>query len=85
MVKGHLHIKPNGKNYYAVISTPDENGKRKQKWINTQVPVKGSNKRKAEAKLVEILAQYNEGGINVFKDADFAEFMEQWLEFAKPL
>ena len=83
MIKRHLQIKPNGKNYYAVISAPDEFGKRKQKWVNTHVPVKGSNKRKAENKLSEILAEYNEGGTSVFKDADFAEFMVQWLEIAK--
>jgi integrase len=84
MIKGHLQIKPNGKNYYAVISAPDENGKRKQKWINTQIPVKGNNKRKAEVKLTEILAEQSENGTHIFKNADFVDFMEQWLEILKP-
>ena len=84
MIKGHLQVKPNGKNYYAVISAPDEDGKRKQKWINTQIPVKGNNKRKAEAKLAEILTEQSESGTHIFKDSDFVSFIEQWLEILKP-
>ena len=84
MIKGHLQVKKNGKNYYAVISAPDENGKRKQKWINTQIPVKGSNKRKAEVKLDAIIAEFKEGGTDVFNDMDFVVFAELWLEKLKP-
>ena len=83
MIKGSLHTKSGGKNYYAVISGYDGNGKRQQKWINTDVSVKGNNKRKAEARLAEILAEYGEGGITVAKDVYFADFMVQWLETLK--
>ena len=44
-MSGSLQIK-NGK-YYAVISYKNEQGKRKQKWVNTNLEAKG-NKRKAE-------------------------------------
>jgi len=84
MIKVHLQEKGNGKNCYAVIGTIDENGKWKQKWINTGVPTKGNNKRKAELKLKEILTEYEQdGGISISKDADFSDFIEQWLETMK--
>ena len=51
MVAGHLQEK-NGI-YYMVLSYPSANGKRKNKWISTKLPVKG-NKKKAEKMLSEI-------------------------------
>ena len=42
--------------YYIVLNTY-ENGKRKQKWINTELPVKG-NKTKAQKLLRETLENY---------------------------
>jgi len=80
---GSIQTKTGGKNYYAVISYYDEDGKRKQQWMNTDVPVKGNNKRKASAKLQEILAEYGEGGINPTKDVFFADYMAQHLETLK--
>ena len=49
---GSLQVK-NDKFYMVLNST--ENGKRKQKWISTGLPVKG-NKRKAEQMLREKLS-----------------------------
>ena len=51
MVAGHLQEK-NGI-YYMVLSYPSANGKRKNKWISTKLPVKG-NKKKAEKMLSEM-------------------------------
>ncbi len=51
---GSLQIKNN--TYYMVLNEV-KNGQRKQKWISTQLPVKG-NKRKAEALLEETLFSY---------------------------
>jgi len=48
----------NGK-FYMVLNT-QENGKRKQKWIATGLPVKG-NKRRAEQLLRETLQAYENG------------------------
>lgn len=80
MVAGHLSEK-NG-NYYAVLSYTDAFGKRKTKWVNTGLPVRG-NKKKAEAFLTEERKKFQTaepvtGGVL------FADYIEQWLEVAKP-
>lgn len=58
-MKGFVQEK-SGK-YYLVLDLYDERGRRKPKWISTGLPVRG-NKRKAEAKLDEVLARYEETG-----------------------
>jgi len=80
---GFLNTKDGRKNYYAILNVYDDNGKRKPKWIDTGVPVKGNNKKKAEAKLKEILVNFQEGGIDINKDTGFLDFMELWLETLK--
>lgn len=80
MVAGHLSEK-NG-NYYAVLSYTDAFGKRRTKWVNTGLPVRG-NKKKAEAFLMEERKKFQTaepvtGGVL------FADYIEQWLEGAKP-
>lgn len=47
---GSLQIK--GDKYYAVLNFRDSTGKRVQKWLSLNLPVKG-NKRRAEAALNE--------------------------------
>jgi len=43
-------------NYYILIRyVDDSSGKDRQKWLTTDIPTKGNNKRKAEAKRVEVL------------------------------
>ncbi|MBE6943762.1 MAG: site-specific integrase [Ruminococcaceae bacterium] len=73
---GSLTIK-NGK-YYAVLNVY-ENGKRKKKWISTDLPEKG-NKRKAEQILREKLAEYErmEGIVN--NDILFCDYVRVWLD-----
>lgn len=80
MVAGHLSEK-NG-NYYAVLSYTDAFGKRRTKWVNTGLQVRG-NKKKAEAFLMEERKKFQTaepitGGVL------FADYIEQWLEVAKP-
>jgi integrase len=77
---GSIQIKRGRANYYAVLNTYDSSGRRKPKWIDTTVPVKGNNKRKAEARLKELLVKYSEEDINLCEDTYFTEFMYQWLE-----
>ena len=67
---GSLQIK-NGK-YYAVINTY-QNGKRKQKWINTQLEEKG-NKRKAEQILHRTLLQFSDFS-EVKSDVLFSDYL----------
>ena len=80
---GSIQVKNNRKNYYAVLNVYDEEGKRKLKWVDTRVPKAGNNKRLANKRLVEILAEYDRDGVDATKDMHFAEFMEQWLETLK--
>ena len=80
MVAGHLSEK-NG-NYYAVLSYTDAFGKRRTKWVNTGLPVRG-NKKKAEAFLMEERKKFQTAE-PVTDGVLFADYIEQWLEVAKP-
>ncbi len=73
---GSLTVK-NGK-YYAVLNVY-ENGKRKKKWISTDLPEKG-NKRKAEQFLREKLAEYERMEGIVHSDILFSDYVRLWLE-----
>lgn len=73
---GSLTVK-NGK-YYAVLNVY-ENGKRKKKWISTNLPEKG-NKRKAEQFLREKLAEYERMEGVVHSDVRFSDYIRIWLE-----
>lgn len=73
---GSLTVK-NGK-YYAVLNVY-ENGKRKKKWISTDLPEKG-NKRKAEQFLREKLAEYERMEGVVHSDVLFSDYVRIWLE-----
>ncbi len=73
---GSLTVK-NGK-YYAVLNVY-ENGKRKKKWIGTDLPEKG-NKRKAEQFLREKLAEYERMEGIVHSDILFSDYVRLWLE-----
>lgn len=73
---GSLTVK-NGK-YYAVLNVY-ENGKRKKKWISTDLPEKG-NKRKAEQFLREKLAEYERMEGIVRSDVRFSDYIRIWLE-----
>lgn len=73
---GSLTVK-NGK-YYAVLNTY-ENGKRKKKWISTNLSEKG-NKRKADQFLREKLAEYERMEGIVHNDVRFSDYVRIWLE-----
>ena len=80
MVAGHLSEK-NG-NFYAVLSYTDVLGKRRTKWVNTGLPVRG-NKKKAEAFLMEERKKF-QSDEPVTEGVLFADYIEQWLDVAKP-
>ena len=73
---GSLTVK-NGK-FYAVLNVY-EDGKRKKKWINTELPEKG-NKRRAEQFLREKLAEYERMEGIVKSDVLFSDYVRIWLE-----
>ena len=78
---GSLQVK-NDK-FYAVLNFKDANGKRVQKWISLNLPVKG-NKRNAEAKLRELLAQYE--GLDSIEPINtlLAQHIAKWIEYDRP-
>lgn len=82
MVAGHLTLK-NGR-YYAVLNYRNAGWQRKTKWISLGLPEKG-NKRKAEAELARIRAEFEppkEVG-DLSSDMLFADYLLEWLEIAK--
>lgn len=82
MVAGHLAVK-SGK-YYAILNYKNAKGERKTKWISLGLPEKG-NKRKAEAELAKIRAEFEipkEVG-ELSSDMLFADYLLEWLEIAK--
>ena len=82
LVVGHLTLK-NGR-YYAVLNYRNAEGQRKTKWITLGLPEKG-NKRKAEAELARLRAEFEppkEVG-DLSSDMLFADYLLEWLEIAK--
>jgi len=80
-----LQIKKDRPNYYVLIRYQDQTtGKERQKWVTTDISVKGSNKRKAEARLREVLAEYESLKVDLSKDIEFIVFLKEWLENVKP-
>ena len=77
---GSLQIK-SGKFYMVLNST--ENGKRKQRWISTGLPVKG-NKRKAEQMLRERLAKEGwTASSGEAADIKLSDYIRHWLALSE--
>lgn len=78
---GSLQIK--NEKYYAVLNFRDQSGKRVQKWINLNMPVRG-NKRRAEAELNELLVKYQ--GYEAIEPMNLllSQHIAQWLEANRP-
>ena len=74
-LEGSIIIK--GNYYYAKFRV---NGK--QKMIATKIPVKGSNKRRAEQKMKEIIESYKDINLEC-DDVLFTEFLDKWLKGIK--
>ena len=85
MIAGHLQIKNDY--YYMVLSYLDANGKRKQPWFPTGLPIK-NNKKRAEKMLLELRQTYvppaeHKSNGELSADMLFADFMELWLEVVR--
>lgn len=77
---GSLQTK-NGK-YYAVINLTDISGKRKQKWISTNLTSK-SGKKEREKALRDILSQFDYKSKLYTTDMLFSDYVELWLNEIK--
>lgn len=82
--KGSLQV--NHGTYYVVVNYKDEFGKPKQKWISTGLRERG-NKTKANAKMKEILRNFNLANeVTKFKkeeDILFTDFLNSYLDIKK--
>ena len=74
---GSLQIKKG--NYYAVYRT--ETGS--QKWVSLNLPVSGNNKRKAQQKLREVLAEAEKNKYVVTSSILFLDWLNRWMEQKK--
>jgi len=80
---------PGRSNYYVVLDYKDPDGKRKEKWISTEIPIKGNNKRAIEERRKEILVEYEAQDLEPASDVDlrgdtlFTDYLSQWLETQK--
>ena len=74
---GSLQVKSD--TFYAVLNFKDDSGKRKQKWVCLNMPVK-NNKRKAEQRLAELLAE-NDGTAYIEPTKIlFCDYVKLWVE-----
>lgn len=86
MVSGHLQEKKGM--WYIVLNYVDEvTRKRKQKWIPTELPVKG-NKKRAEAMLADARRDFvppksGTASDGLSSDMLFSDFMLTWLEIIR--
>lgn len=78
---GSLQIKKD--KFYAVLNFRDKDGKRVQKWVSLNLPVKG-NKRKAETMLNQLLIDYQ--GIECVEPMNtlLSQHIANWLEANRP-
>ena len=68
--------------YQVVLNYKDINGKRKQKWVTTGLSEKGNNKRLANQKMQEILADFKESLSNQnsnTNDRFLTAYLKEWL------
>lgn len=68
--------------WHARLYVTDENGKRKQIWRTTKLPVK-NNKRKAEAFLQELIDKYSNECRGFYSEITVADYFELWLKDIK--
>ena len=70
------HIRSRGKNTWAIVieREPDENGKRRQRWITVH-----GNKKFAEQERVRILHELQTGTLLDPSTVTVAEYLERWL------
>lgn len=77
------NISHKGDTYYIIVNYYNLDGKRKQKWIKTDLSVSGNNKRKVEQKRLEILQEWQDKITLNENDMLFSDFLKQWLEDTK--
>lgn len=93
MITGCLQVRND--TYYALLYVREDD-KRKQKWISTGLPVKGTGKRKAEKAFERIRSEYEEKqeqavlekerleNLNPTAQMQIVDYLHRWLEQSRP-
>lgn len=79
IMTGSLQIKNN--KYYAVLNIVGTDGKRKQKWISTDLAIKGNKKRAAKI-LEKLLEEYDERNIS-YDNVLLTDYLNDWIKRVK--
>lgn len=69
--------------YYVVVRLCEANGISKQKWIPTNVPIEGNNKRKAQKIMRETLEDLSKNETLDPYNVLFIDWIDSWLEQKK--
>jgi hypothetical protein len=78
---GYVCARPKGSNnWYAIISTKDQAGKRKVKFISLP---DAKNKSEAKVHLARITTEMNTGNFIEPNKTTMAEFLQRWLDHIK--
>lgn len=77
-------VQQKNKKWYAVISVRDEHGKRKPKWISTELPCNNgkSNKRAAQKVANQLQEEYDNKN-TPYTRLTVAAYFTEWLELVK--
>ena len=84
-----IRTKQGRPNYYIVLNFKDADGKRREKWILTDISIKGNNKRAIEERRKEIQIEYESQDTEAATEVDlrgdtlFTDYLIQWLETQK--
>jgi integrase len=65
--------------YYVVVRIATTDGETKQKWIPTNIPTEGNNKRKAQKAMYEILEELSKNETLDPFDLLFTDWIDIWL------
>ncbi len=76
-------VQKKGGVYYAVINYHDPCGKRKQKWVNTHLPIK-NNRRNAEKFLERAIEEFEQELNTPHSEVLYCDYLVQWMSICKP-
>ncbi|MCL2020415.1 MAG: site-specific integrase [Oscillospiraceae bacterium] len=68
--------------WQCVLNFRDNDGKRKQKWVSTELPERG-NKKKAEAILKGLINEYGDNNYIEPTKMLFCDFVSEWVKASK--
>jgi integrase len=77
------YLRERNDTYHVLIVWYDETGKRKQTSITTGLSISGHNKRKAEARMKELLEEFERTHATRSTEELFSDYLLKWVELTK--